>query len=168
LCVAGGWKAESLIQTQEPHEQPIGCPDPATEHYATHKNLIGVRDCWIYSPITNQWSKKDDMNYQPGHENEAKGVGRWYPTLLTLGSGAVLAIAGHPDETDLRIDPSSNCLIHNNNSLERYSPSVDKWFLPSTEVANSNYYPRLHLLPTGKVFFSSTVSNNSIFSAGNI
>jgi hypothetical protein len=56
----------------------------------------GFRLRWVsgYSPIIGAFTNVADMGAQPG-QGQAGG-GRWYPTLCTLPSGAVLAFQGHP------------------------------------------------------------------------
>jgi hypothetical protein len=113
-------------------------------------NFLGEHACWIYHPRARTWRRVRDFNFEPG---KSEGGGRWYPTLLTLANGEVLAVAGHPFRTDSR---------HNNDTPERYSPGSDTWSLLTTERLDagnrSRYYPRFHLLPDGNVFFVSPVS----------
>jgi hypothetical protein len=113
-------------------------------------NFLGEHGCWIYHPRARAWRRVRDFNFEPG---ESDGGGRWYPTLLTLANGEVLAVAGHPFGTDSR---------HNNDTPERYSPGGDTWSLLAAERLDASnrtrYYPRFHLLPDGNVFFVSPVS----------
>jgi len=114
-------------------------------------NFLGEHGCWIYHPRARTWRRVRDFNFEPGQPD---GGGRWYPTLLTLANGEVLAAAGHPFMTDSR---------HNNDTPERYSPGSDTWSLLTAERLDagnrSRYYPRFHLLPDGNVFFVSPVSS---------
>lgn len=120
------------------------------EGHGHQLNFLGEHGCWIYQPRARTWRRVRDFNFEPGR---AVGGGRWYPTLLTLANGEVLAVAGHPFQTDSR---------HNNDSPERYSPGGDTWSLLTAERLDagerSRYYPRFHLLPDGNVFFVSPVS----------
>ncbi|MCC2647274.1 MAG: hypothetical protein K0R16_77 [Nitrososphaeraceae archaeon] len=113
-------------------------------------NFLGEHACWIYYPRARIWRRVRDFNFEPG---KSVGGGRWYPTLLTLANGEILAVAGHPFRTDSR---------HNNDTPERYSQGSDTWTLLTTERLDagnrSRYYPRFHLLPDGNVFFVSPVS----------
>ena len=139
LAVGGGWKAISNVT-----------PDPQGGGHtgAGHDDMIGVRDFWIYHPKKRDWINYSSMNFEPGHESEHRGGGRWYPTLVTLANGEVISFAGHPDETDTR---------HNNNTPELYLSSQNEWKIFTNPVVNSSYYPRTHLLPNGKLFFSTIV-----------
>jgi hypothetical protein len=113
----------------------------------------GIRDCFVYLPRGRQWRRAASMAPQPG--SEIRGGGRWYPTLVTLADGQVLAIGGHPLAGDADLADSR----HNNNTPERYLPSADSWKHMLEEVTASagdqDYYDRLHLAPSGHVFFST-------------
>src|SRR3712207_8811293 len=52
-----------------------------------------------YTTLFRSWTSVADMNVQPGRD---QGGGRWYPTLLTLATGKVLAVFGHPSRRDTR------------------------------------------------------------------
>ncbi|APR79998.1 galactose oxidase-like protein [Minicystis rosea] len=123
-----------------------------------HLHWPGLRSAFVFDPEKTSWSAIADMG--PGPKLDASdpdpGGGRWYPTLLTLANGDVLAVAGHPSHNDVR---------HNNNTPERYSPDTDVWspLLPLGEPSGRRagvdptgyflvYYPRLFLLPSGHVF----------------
>jgi len=134
LLVAGGTERFPL---------PTGNPDFHQEHFP------GLRDTWLFEPSTppggKYWSKTSSMEH-----------GRWYPTLVTLKDGSVVAVSGHPEEGETR---------HNNNSLEIFNPSVwtnagDSAQIPS--AFSGFLFPRLHVLPGGDVFSSTPVlSGNS-------
>jgi hypothetical protein len=90
------------------------------------------------------------MSPEPGRST---GGGRWYPTLVTLGEGTVAAISGHPREDDSR---------HNNDSPEVWSASprdAGTWrLLTGPDPAHAmDYYPRVHGLPDGTLFFATPV-----------
>lgn len=149
----------------------------------------GVREAHIYRPLAEGWEPADQpvgsLRFQPG--SNSKGGGRWYPTLLTVGNGEVLAVAGHPfigtclerDENNVCISedstgaddyvyPGDATPRHNNNTPERYSPTTNEWALLTAESSSHNNlepdeYPRLHLGPSGHVFFSTIAKNNKRF-----
>ena len=117
----------------------------------------GERSTWLYEPRENRWDRVGDMNFAPGSSG---GGGRWYPTLVTLGNGEVMAFSGHPHE------PFSDDPRHNNDLPERFSASARGWNLHSTVVltgsANGNgYYPRLHVLRDGRVFIAMHIQGSS-------
>lgn len=116
----------------------------------------GLRESWTFNPRTDDWVQTSPMNPEPGRSS---GGGRWYPTLVTLASGPVLALSGHPKEDDSR---------HSNDSPETFSPSpppAGTWRLmgPGADPAHDmNYYPRVHVLPDGDLFIVTPVGGQSV------
>jgi plastocyanin len=45
--------------------------------------FIGLRSSWLFDPTLEEWLRVGDMTW-----------GRWYPTLVTLGDGRVIAVSG--------------------------------------------------------------------------
>lgn len=128
-----------------------GSPDG----HAHDLDFIGERACWIYSPRARTWRRVRDLSPQPGLNT---GGGRWYPTLVTLGNGEVIAVSGHPSASDTR---------HHNDTQERYATGSDSWtqltaelFDPGTGGPSNRLYPRFHLLPDGTLFFSTPYNGN--------
>ena len=133
-------------------------------HPAGH--FIGLRDAYLFDPSDEQWHLTGKMVTQrasdvtPGKDIEKTG-GKWYPTLVTLTDGRVLAISGHPEVDDNR---------HNNNSLELYDPGTGMWSIVGavdygnidTVDARRYEYPRLHVLPEGTVISMSPMANRRI------
>jgi|GEM_PF-2240518 len=114
-----------------------------------HPHFPGLRDAWRFDPATLTWNRVALMNPEPGR---TVGGGRWYPMLVTLANGHILAMSGHPLEDDSR---------HTNNSPEIYSPVSNTWTLatPSDPAHEMEYYPRLHVLPNGEVFCATPLSS---------
>jgi len=122
-----------------------------------HLHMPGLRDASIYNPFARTWSRIDPMVDpfprfpNPDHPGRPRG-GRWYPTLVTVYDGSILALSGHPRNEDDR---------HNNHIPERYVPFSGSW-IPLSEVGlkfetpdETRLYPRVHLLPNGMVFCST-------------
>jgi hypothetical protein len=110
----------------------------------------GLRETWTFNPRSRAWTQAAPMNPEPGLTT---GGGRWYPTLLTLANGQVLALSGHPREDDSR---------HENDSPEVWSASprpTGTWRLigPADDAHGMTYYPRAFVLPDGDVFIASPV-----------
>jgi hypothetical protein len=93
--------------------------------------------------------------------------GRWYPTLITLADGRVLALGGHSLEGDSR---------HTNTSMEIYDLGSKKWSLVgSVDYPNipgaaeiptrdtHSEYPRCHVLRDGTVFNASNMADGDVF-----
>ena len=76
--------------------------------------------------------------------------GRWYPTATTLGDGKVMVFSGL-DETG-----------GTNTSVEIYTVGTG-WGAASTASWTPPLYPRMHLLPNGKVFYSGSGTQSRLF-----
>lgn len=77
--------------------------------------------------------------------------GRWYPTLTMLSDGRVMVFSG--------IDETGNAT---NQAVEFYTPNTG-WSQPFSAPWTPPLYPRMHLLPSGKVLYSSPGSGSSLF-----
>ena len=148
LLVGGGtqgWSGEQ-IDGGDPHG------------HAGAGHFRGTRECYTFDPGGGHWQDAAAMVREPGFST---GGGRWYPTLITLGNGNVLAVSGHPSDADHR---------HYNNTIETYAPGgsggswTDVGVLPGTMAGYDDltFYPRCHLLKNGKVFFSSSINGQSM------
>jgi hypothetical protein len=133
-------------------------------HPAGH--FIGLRDSYLFDPSDEQWHVTGKLVTQRASEVGAgldieKTGGKWYPTLVTLSDGRVLAVSGHPEVDDSR---------HNNNSLELYDPATGVWAIVGavdygnidTVDARRYEYPRLHVLPDGTVISMSPMANRRL------
>lgn len=102
-----------------------------TSHY---NPFMGRADAAAFDPQTQQWSFVKPMAH-----------GRWYPTLINLGDGRVLATTG--------LNEAGN---DHNQALEIYSSTTDTWevkhFAPG--FPGLPLYAHLFLLQDGRVFFS--------------
>ncbi|MFD9903509.1 galactose oxidase-like domain-containing protein [Streptomyces sp. NPDC059063] len=85
--------------------------------------------------------------------------GRWYPTLIALPSGDVIAFSGHPGPSDLN---------HNNDIPEVFTRKPEpqgtwRFLAPYSDPSAHGYYlehaqplyPRVHLLPSGDILCSN-------------
>lgn len=127
--------------------------DAAQPHGA---HFSGLSTAWIFDPLPDEegrhWSRGESM-----------AGGRWYPTLLTLSSGDILALSGHTNEEDTA--------RHQNNSMETWTsqpwhdhgetPDIDTRNTPppSGELPYAEYlYPRIFSGPSGEVFSATPVN----------
>jgi galactose oxidase-like protein len=120
--------------------------------------FTGLGNSSVFDPATETFSVADG----PNQGNTAHG--RWYPTLTELGDGRMMTTSG--------LDENGNT----NNSSEIYTAGQG-WGaeIPGnpTGLANAGFtfgfplYPRMHLLPTGQVFYSAPSSATLIFNPGN-
>jgi hypothetical protein len=103
----------------------------------------GIPEATLFTPSTSQWSQIASMNYA-----------RWYPTNVELGDGTTLVFSGDGDDAKL-VQPS-----------ESYNFQTGAWTLlpPSANVAaGTSIYPRMALLPSGKVFMGGMQAQSSLF-----
>ncbi len=108
----------------------------------------GTSTTMIFDPATSTWATGQNMNYA-----------RWYPSSVELTDGTFLEVSG----TD-----ATGTLVQT--PLESYNYTTGKW---TTLAASANLpvsvqqvYPRLSLLPSGKVFLSSPAARNYLFDPG--
>lgn len=144
LLVAGG-------TAYFPGEIPPGV-DPHGHGGLGH--FPGHRYAGIYNGATHDFIDVSPMRPNPDQAASDEGGGRWYPTLVTLANGDVLAMAGHPSTTDQR---------HNNTTPERFRPVLNSWTglqRFGDNLASPDLYPRLHVLRSGEVFCSSRMSGS--------
>lgn len=143
---------------------------PQTVPGIHHEHFPGLRDTAIirFESAGHAWKTAAEMNPGVAQGDDARHTGgRWYPTLLTLANGDVLALSGHPGKGDRE---------HTNFIPEVFTPTPTpggSWHLLGsyTDAAQralfaqheTTYYPRAHLLPTGDVFFASpTVQGKTV------
>ncbi|WNG47407.1 DUF1929 domain-containing protein [Archangium minus] len=131
---------------------------PGGGHQHQHGNFGGHQACWLYNASLNTWTRAADLGFETG---PGRGGGRWYPTVLTLPSGDLLAMGGHPSRR------SNNW--HHNNRPERYSAATGRWsWLTSTlnfehPLLPGNWYPRMNLIRGGWLFITTTLGGSCRF-----
>jgi hypothetical protein len=134
LLVAGGTESYDLTGIQDEFH---------------HEHFRGLRDTWIFDPWSQSWRRAASMNTRKltndpkTPKDPAKTGGRWYPTLITLSNGEVLAMAGHPGRSDAE---------HDNDTPEIFSSGSGggAWrLLP--QVDPTPLYPRMHVIAGGDV-----------------
>ena len=101
--------------------------------------FFGWKRTSIYDPVTDKWADMEDMAH-----------GRWYPTTTVLGDGRVMTFSG--------LDENSGT----NSQVEIYKVGAG-WGAPSTAPWTPPLYPRMHLLPSGKVFYSGSTTQSRTF-----
>jgi hypothetical protein len=76
--------------------------------------------------------------------------GRWYPTVTVLGDGRVMTFSG--------LDENGNT----NTTVEFYTVGSG-WSSPFAAGWTPPLYPRMHVLPSGKVFYSGSTTQSQMF-----
>src|SRR5215472_2104162 len=101
--------------------------------------FYGAPNAAIFDPTTNTFT--DTMPTVHG---------RWYPTLLTLADGRVMTFSGLKEGGGT------------NQGVEFYTIGSG-WSTPYPAPWLPDLYPRLHLLPNGKVFYSGSQTVSKLF-----
>lgn len=107
--------------------------------------LNGLRETRIFDPATETWVQSGDMEF-----------GRWYPSMVTQPDGSQLTFGGvtkliKPVYPERPLDSGAN-----ERHVERFDPVSGQWTtLPDSANKSLPLYPRLHLLPNGKIFFNA-------------
>ncbi|MGW4458874.1 galactose oxidase-like domain-containing protein [Streptomyces albidoflavus] len=92
----------------------------------------GIRSAYEFDPVAEKYIPVDPMD-----------KARWYPTLVTLQDGKVLAVSGLDDVGE--IDPGDN---------EIYDPATKKWSKGPFRYFPT--YPALFLTKGGKLFYPAS------------
>ena len=105
--------------------------------------LEGLKNSRLYDPDSNTWTAGDTMAY-----------GRWYPSLVTLPDNRVLVASGvtkliKPVYPDRPTDSGLNVT-----QTEVFDPKTSTWSVDGGKKSLP-LYPRLHLLPNGKVYYDA-------------
>jgi len=105
----------------------------------------GTTSAMLFDPASSTWTVGQDMNNP-----------RWYPSSVELTDGSLLEISG-TNATGSSVQKP----------LESYSYTTGKWTVLPVSAnlpgAVAQVYPRLSLLPSGKVFLSSPASQSYQF-----
>ncbi|ACC81267.1 galactose oxidase-like domain-containing protein [Nostoc punctiforme] len=100
--------------------------------------FYGSPSALLFDPITEKWVKIPSMNN-----------GRWYPTVLTLGSGRIFALSGPDKDGKLNRQP------------EIYSVTFSNGWNAFPITSPFPAYAQLFLLSSGKIFYSGAQMGNS-------
>src|SRR4051812_12132636 len=107
--------------------------------------LEGLRSSRIYDAESNTWSQSGEMKY-----------GRWYPTAITLPNGKLMVASGVTKLLKPVYPSRPEDSGRNVTQTETYDPVSGKWTTnPSSASRSLPLFPRLHLLPDGKVFYNA-------------
>ena len=106
--------------------------------------FFGLRDTYVFDTPAEDWVHVQNMAH-----------GRWYPSLITLGDGRVLAIGG--------LDEASN-----NNRLPETYENVSGWTPHPLFSADPPTFGHFFLLANGRVFYSGGYMGGGGFGAGRI
>lgn len=96
------------------------------------QNFWGSRKSYIFNTRTETYQRVSDMN-----------IARWYPTLVGLKDGNVLAVSG--------LDQFGQWIQGNS---EVFSLKTHRWTLDPKLKKSFPTYPSLYLMPDGDLFFT--------------
>jgi galactose oxidase-like protein len=144
VLVAGGtlWTNEDQATTDGTPAEGLG-----------RTELWGRKDTRLYDPRTNSWSQSGNMDQ-----------GRWYPAVITLGNGRLFVAGGVgrliynssalPGSSPT---PSGELAPINVRESEYYDTTTGQWTVNTNDASKLSLplFPRLHLLPNGKVLFTT-------------
>ncbi len=147
--------AERLFDPATKQTMDVAHPDPERDFYCSGPSLltngrayltggnlqltgkIGVRGTDLFNPSTNSWSNGPLLS-EP----------RWYPTNAQLPNGEVLIMGGWANPKTW------------SNTVDKYNPASNTLTrLPATATQKIGLYPRIHLLPSGKLFYSGVTTD---------
>jgi Domain of unknown function (DUF1929)/IPT/TIG domain len=103
--------------------------------------FLGSPKVAIYDPATNAFI---DVKQPMAH-------GRWYPNVTLLSDGRVIAFSGLNETTGAT-----------NSTVEIYTVGTG-WSGQYNAPFTPPLYPRMHLLPSGKVFFAGSLPTSYMF-----
>jgi Galactose oxidase-like, Early set domain/PKD domain/Bacterial Ig domain len=105
----------------------------------------------IFDPATEKFNEVESMAH-----------GRWYATLTNLGDGTFMAFSGLEETGGTAPDDDGGGRAVVNKTVEFYTVGSG-WSTPYTAPWIPPLYPRLHLLPNGKVFCSGEQRVSTLF-----
>jgi hypothetical protein len=94
----------------------------------------GSRKSYIFDPVSERYEAVSELN-----------VARWYPTLVPLANGNVLAVSG--------LDGLGQIIAGN---TEEWNPQTRAWSVDRTLTKPFPTYPALFLTSSGKLFFTGS------------
>jgi hypothetical protein len=116
-------------------------PVPARNLFGTtntinmaQQEFWGSNKSYIFNPATETYQRVSNLN-----------LARWYPSLVGLKNGKVLAVSGLGEFGQLV--PGQT---------EEYTPATQKWTLTPKLTRTFPTYPALFLMPDGNLFFSGS------------
>jgi Galactose oxidase-like, Early set domain len=108
---------------------------------STHENDLGSANTDIFDPAAQAWTPGPTLD-----------LARWYPTNVELGNGHILIFAG-------QVRPGKMAT-----TVDEYDPATNTMStLPATADRTMPVYPRMTLLPDGKILNSEPDKGTELF-----
>jgi hypothetical protein len=102
----------------------------------------GLEHTYIFDPVKLNWNRMHNMRF-----------GRWYPTCIMVTDGRILCVGGLT-----KYFPWAFL-----NKLEVFSNTDNSWKILGGANRWLPLYPRLHLLPSGEIFFAGSYNTHYTF-----
>ena len=100
------------------------------------EDFHGIAASYLFDPATERYEKVGNMT-----------IARWYPSLVSLAGGRVLAVSG--------LDGFGNIIPGQN---ELYDPETKAWTAAPQLTRQFSTYPSLFLMSNNSLFFSGSVA----------
>lgn len=100
----------------------------------------------IFDYVTETWTASGDLQKR-----------RWYPSSIQLGDGSVWTVGGQNEAAEVDA---------NDNTIETYDVNSGSWTLAGGQDIPGQHeeaYPRVHLLPDGRIFQSGHLPDTHIY-----
>ena len=130
----------------------------AGEHGVAARNFFGISESLTLEK-QQFWANEKSYVFNPADETYEKvsnlTLARWYPTLVTLSDGRVLAVSG--------LDRFGRIIQGQN---EIYDPATRVWKAEPRLQRTFPTYPSLFLMPEGNLFYSGSNAGYGSSSVG--
>jgi hypothetical protein len=154
LVATWNWRTEQTTEAPLHYDRDIFCTghnvlaDGRLFLTGGHDHTTGYRQdvaaidrCDLYDPVARTWTKAPRLTQK-----------RWYPTNVGLGNGRTL-IFGGLDKDGRR-----------STTVDEYNPRTNSMRrLPVTDRYPLGNYPRMHLMPNGRVLLSGWHQETAVF-----
>ena len=146
------WDPQSGTITQQPLDFDMFCNGMVTLFdgrpfvlggTTQYDPFLGDVRTSVFDPVTNIFTDQQSMAH-----------GRWYPTGTTLGDGRIMVFSGFSE------NHTTNTAVEIYKAGVGWSPEIAAPWTPPL-------YPRMHLLPNGKVFYSGETTTSKYFNPSN-
>jgi hypothetical protein len=144
LVIGGGtrfWESGEMG-----HDHLLGGDKALAEGEEHVDGFAGETQCYLFNHDTKRWSKFGEFGKDT--QNDLKG--RWYPTLLTLPTGNIIALSGQDKKEGTMVLPR----IIPNPEISLELSSTVRWNWQNTLGENPEVpmYPRAFVLSDGSIF----------------
>jgi len=148
------WRSGETTETPMPYDRDIFCTghnvlaDGRLFVAGGHDHTTGYRQdvaaidrCDIYDPVAHAWTRAPRLTQK-----------RWYPTNVGLGNGRTLIFGGLDGD------------VRRSTTIDEYNPRTNSMRrLPVTDRFPLGNYPRMHLMPNGRVLVSGWQQRTASF-----